>query len=131
MTDYNAITKAYRLARRTFPHPQLSREEAAQLLRFPTGSLPSPGLMHRKYAETYATDKCKVCRREKADSHTPCGTASNTHRKQDQKRSHRGSRHPRRATTRTSRSGPSGRSSGRSKGRDSVSRQRRAETCAE
>lgn len=69
MTDYNDITKAYRMARRTFPlpHPRLSRAEAVLLRQLQTGSLPSPGLMHRMYPETYPTDKCKVCRRETAD----------------------------------------------------------------
>ncbi|KAG0412900.1 hypothetical protein HPB47_009963 [Ixodes persulcatus] len=49
MTDYNDITKAYRLARRTLPppHPRLSRAEAVLLRQLQTGSLPSLGLMHR------------------------------------------------------------------------------------
>ncbi|CAN7944080.1 unnamed protein product [Ixodes pacificus] len=69
MTDYNDITKAYRLARRTLPppHPRLSRAEAVLLRQLQTESLPSPGLMHRMYPETYPTDRCKVCRRETAD----------------------------------------------------------------
>ncbi|KAG0425660.1 hypothetical protein HPB47_027174 [Ixodes persulcatus] len=62
MTDYNDITKAYRMARRTLPppHPRLSRAEAVLLRQLQTGSLPSPGLMHRMYPETYPTDRSKV-----------------------------------------------------------------------
>ncbi|XP_070390542.1 cytochrome P450 4C1-like [Dermacentor albipictus] len=69
MTDYNDITKAYCLARRTLPpqHPRLSRAEVVLLRQLQTGSLPSPGLIHRMYPETYPTDKCRVCRRETAD----------------------------------------------------------------
>ncbi|KAH7990014.1 hypothetical protein HPB51_026496 [Rhipicephalus microplus] len=42
MVDYN-ITKAYRIARRTFPftHPRLGQAEAVLLRQFQTGSLPS------------------------------------------------------------------------------------------
>ncbi|KAH7949129.1 hypothetical protein HPB49_005555 [Dermacentor silvarum] len=69
MRGYNDITKAYHLASRTPPraHPRLSRAEAVLLRQLQTGSLPSPGLMHRMYRETYPTAKCKVCRREMAD----------------------------------------------------------------
>ncbi|KAH7965045.1 hypothetical protein HPB49_003093 [Dermacentor silvarum] len=58
MTNYNAIRKAYRLARRTIapPHPRLSRAEPVLLRQLQTGSLPSPRLMHHI-----------VCRRETAD----------------------------------------------------------------
>ncbi|XP_075554331.1 uncharacterized protein LOC142587318 isoform X2 [Dermacentor variabilis] len=37
------------------------------LRQLQTGSLPSQGLMHRMYPETYPTHKCRVCRRETAD----------------------------------------------------------------
>ncbi|XP_065283301.1 uncharacterized protein [Dermacentor albipictus] len=69
MTDYNETTKAFRLARRTFPppHPRLSRAEAVVLRQLQTGSLPSPRLMNRIYPETFPTDMCRVCRRETAD----------------------------------------------------------------
>ncbi|KAH7949572.1 hypothetical protein HPB49_012377 [Dermacentor silvarum] len=68
MRGCNDITKAYRLASRTPPppHPRLSRAEAVLLRRLQTRSLPSPGLMHRMYLETYPTAKCKVYRREMA-----------------------------------------------------------------
>ncbi|KAH7950218.1 hypothetical protein HPB49_021132 [Dermacentor silvarum] len=54
------ITKAYHLAHRTLPppHPRLSRAEVVLLRQLQTGSLPSPGVMHRMYLETYPTDKC-------------------------------------------------------------------------
>nr|XP_050028015.1 uncharacterized protein LOC126523445 [Dermacentor andersoni] len=69
MTDYNEITKAYRLAPRTLPppHPRLSRAEAVLLRQLQPGSLPSPELMHRMYPETYPTDQYRVCRWETAD----------------------------------------------------------------
>lgn len=68
MTDYNEITKAFRLARRTLPPPcsGLSREQAVLFRQLQTGSLPSPLLMHRMYPEAHPTDKCRVCRRETA-----------------------------------------------------------------
>ncbi|KAH8033156.1 hypothetical protein HPB51_008022 [Rhipicephalus microplus] len=69
MTDYNGITKTYGIASRSFPfpHPHLGRVEAVLLRQLQTKSLPSPALMHRRYPETYQTDKCKVCWRKTAD----------------------------------------------------------------
>ncbi|XP_077564790.1 uncharacterized protein LOC144180295 [Haemaphysalis longicornis] len=69
MTDYSEITKAYRLARRTFPPPDpgLSRAEAVLLRQLQTGSLPTPALMHRMYPEAYPTAMCQLCCRETAD----------------------------------------------------------------
>ncbi|KAG0433961.1 hypothetical protein HPB47_019444 [Ixodes persulcatus] len=75
MADYNDITEAYRLARRTLPppHTRLSRAEAVLLRQLQTGSLPSPGLTHHMNPETYPTDRCKVCRKETADhTHILC-----------------------------------------------------------
>ncbi|KAH7978583.1 hypothetical protein HPB49_005948 [Dermacentor silvarum] len=42
------------------------RAEAVLLRQLQTGSIPSPGRMHRMYSKTYPTDKCEVCRRETA-----------------------------------------------------------------
>ncbi|KAG0444479.1 hypothetical protein HPB47_013748 [Ixodes persulcatus] len=61
MTDYNDISEGP-------PHgSQDSSTPAPAAEQLQTGSLPSPGLMHRMYPETNPTDRCKFCRRETAD----------------------------------------------------------------
>lgn len=68
LTSYNEITKAFCLARRTFPPPsdKLNRTQAAALRQLQTYTYPNPAQCNRLYPSTYPTNICKVCHTEVA-----------------------------------------------------------------
>ncbi|CAN7939139.1 unnamed protein product [Ixodes hexagonus] len=68
MTSYNEITKAFRLARRTFspPNDKLDRAQAVALRQLQTCTYPNPAQYHRMFPEIYTTNTCKVCHKEVA-----------------------------------------------------------------
>lgn len=68
LTSYNEITKAFYLARRTFPPPneKLNRAQATAFRQLQTCTYPNPAQYHRFYPGVYPTDICKVCRIESA-----------------------------------------------------------------
>lgn len=68
LVNYQEITKAYRLARRTLPPPsdKLDRAQAVIFRQLQTGTLLTPLLLHRQYPDAYPDSKCRVCRRETA-----------------------------------------------------------------
>ncbi|KAL3225849.1 hypothetical protein MRX96_049071 [Rhipicephalus microplus] len=68
MTDYNDITKAYRMAHRTFPFLHAAGSSGGGTERAPDWITTEPGTdAPHVHPEAYQTDKCKVCWREMAD----------------------------------------------------------------
>lgn len=63
LTTFNDITKAFYLARRTFPPPsdKLCRAQAVAWRQLQTNTYPNPLQYNRIYPDIYNTNICKIC----------------------------------------------------------------------